>query len=73
MGSTVLSRRAAVRGAVWSLPAVTVATTAPAFANVSGGLTLSGLNAAYTAPDLLVVSGSVVGGAAQSGTLTLRI
>ena len=36
MGSTVLSRRAAVRGAVWSMPAVTVATTAPAFAQHLG-------------------------------------
>ena len=36
MGSTVISRRAAVRGAVWSIPAVTVATTAPAFAQRVG-------------------------------------
>ena len=71
MGSTVLSRRAAVRGAVWSVPAVTVATTAPAFANTSGGMTLSPFTAAYVAPDRLVISGTVVAGSvANAGTLT---
>lgn len=66
-----LSRRSAVRGAVWTLPAVTVATTAPAFANTSGGMALSGFTAAYVAPDRLVISGTVVAGAvAQAGTLT---
>ena len=50
MGSTVLNRRAVVRGAVWSIPAVTVATTAPAFAIASGsGMTLTGFTAAYVA------------------------
>lgn len=71
MGSTVLSRRAAVRGAVWSIPAVTVATTAPAFANTSGGMTLNGFTAAYVAPDRLAISGTVVAGSvANGGTLT---
>lgn len=71
MGSTVLSRRAAVRGAVWSIPAVTVATTAPAFANTSGGMALNGFTAAYVAPDRLVISGTVVAGSvANAGTLT---
>lgn len=71
MGSTVLSRRAAVRGAVWSIPAVTVATTAPAFANTSGGMTINGFTAAYVADDRLTISGTVVAGSvASSGTLT---
>jgi hypothetical protein len=71
MGSTVLSRRAAVRGAVWSIPAVTVATTAPAFANTSGGMALTGFTAAYVAADRLVISGTVVAGSvANAGTLT---
>ena len=74
MGSTVLSRRAAVRGAVWALPAVTVATTAPAFANTSGGMALTGFTAAYVAPDRLVISGTVVAGSvANAGTLTFTI
>jgi hypothetical protein len=74
MGSTVLSRRAAVRGAVWSIPAVTVATTAPAFANTSGGMALTGFTAAYVAPDRLVISGTVVAGSvANAGTLTFTI
>jgi hypothetical protein len=74
MGSTVLSRRAAVRGAVWALPAVTVATTAPAFANTSGGMTLDRFTATYVAPDRLAISGRVVAGAtAQAGTLTFTI
>ncbi|MGF9759611.1 hypothetical protein AAII07_30895 [Microvirga sp. 0TCS3.31] len=74
MGSTVLSRRAAVRGAVWSIPAVTVATTAPAFANTSGGMALTGFTAAYAASDRLVISGTVVAGsAANAGTLTFTI
>ena len=51
MGSTVLSRRAAVRGAVWSLPAVTVATTAPAFANTSGADGADRLRQRRTSPD----------------------
>ena len=74
MGSTVLSRRAAVRGAVWTLPAVTVATTAPAFASTSGGMALQDFSASYVGRDGLNVSGTVVAGAvAQAGTLTLRI
>lgn len=74
MGSTVLSRRAAVRGAVWAIPAVTVATTAPAFANTSGGMALTGFTAVYAAPDRLVISGTVVAGAmAQAGTLTFTV
>lgn len=74
MGSTVLSRRAAVRGAVWSLPAVTVATAAPAFANTSNAMALKDFAASYVGRDGLAVSGTVVAGAvAQAGTLTLRI
>lgn len=73
MGSTVLSRRAAVRGAVWSLPAVTVATTAPAFAQASGSMALTSPVATYAAPDTLTFSATVEGAAAQAGVLTLRI
>lgn len=63
MGSTVLSRRAAVRGAVWALPAVTVATTAPAFANTSGRPAVTELVASYVPgqPEELTVSATVTG------------
>jgi hypothetical protein len=63
MGSTVLSRRAAVRGAVWSIPAVTVATTAPAFAINSGALTVTDLVASYLPdqPEKVAVSARVTG------------
>jgi hypothetical protein len=63
MGSTVLSRRAAVRGAVWSIPAVTVATTAPAFAINSGALTVTDLVATYLPdqPEKVAVSARVTG------------
>ncbi|MFC7725624.1 hypothetical protein ACFQW6_10935 [Nocardioides sp. GCM10028917] len=63
MGSTVLSRRAAVRGAVWSIPAVTVATTAPAFANTSGRPVITELVASYAPgqPEELTVSATVTG------------
>lgn len=73
MGSTVISRRAAVRGAVWSLPAVTVATTAPAFAQASGSMALTSPVATYGTPDRLTFSATVEGAAAQAGVLTLRI
>ena len=73
MGSTVLSRRAAVRGAVWALPAVTVATTAPAFANASGSMSLNAPVASYQAPDRLTLSTTVEGAPGQAGVLTLRI
>jgi hypothetical protein len=73
MGSTVLSRRAAVRGAVWSIPAVTVATTAPAFAQASGAMSFTAPVASYGAPDSLTVSTTVEGTAGQAGVLTLRI
>jgi hypothetical protein len=59
---------------VWSIPAVTVATTAPAFANTSGGMALTGFTAAYVAADRLAISGTVVAGsAANAGTLTFTI
>ena len=63
MGSTVLSRRAAVRGAVWALPAVTVATTAPAFATTSGRPVITQLVASYVPgqPEELTVSATVTG------------
>ncbi|MCP3420909.1 hypothetical protein [Nocardioides pinisoli] len=63
MGSTVLSRRAAVRGAVWSIPAVTVATTAPAFANTSGALAVTGLVVTYLTdqPEKVSVTATVTG------------
>lgn len=73
MGSTVLSRRAAVRGAVWSIPAVTVATTAPAFANTSNSLSISDPVGAYQAPDKLTFSATVDGAAGQAGVLTLSL
>lgn len=74
MGSTVLSRRAAVRGAVWSIPAVTVATTAPAFAINSGALTVTGLVAAYLPeqPEKVAVSAKVTG-FSDSYQLTLTV
>jgi len=63
-----------VQGAVWSLPAVSVAVTAPAFASVSTGLALTGVSASYAGRDGLELTGTVVSGAAeQAGTLTLRI
>jgi hypothetical protein len=73
MGSTVLSRRAAVRGAVWSIPAVTVATTAPAFAQASGSMALTNPVASYGAPDTLTFSATVEGTAGQAGVLTLTL
>lgn len=59
----MLSRRAAVRGAVWSLPAVTVATTAPAFAGTSGALAVADLVATYLPdqPERVSVSARVTG------------
>ncbi len=63
MGSTVLSRRAAVRGAVWSIPAVTVATTAPAFASASGQLSVTDFVASYAPdrPEQVLISATVMG------------
>ena len=74
MGSTVLSRRAAVRGAAWSIPAVTVATTAPAFAINSGALTVTDLVAAYLPeqPEKVAVSAKVTG-FSDSYQLTLTL
>jgi len=58
---------------VWSLPAVTVATTAPAFAQASGAMALTSPVATYGAPDTLTFSATVEGTVGQAGVLTLRI
>lgn len=74
VGALTLSRRSAVRGAVWTLPAVTVATTAPAFAGTSGALTVTDLVVTYVPdrPEQVAVSATVTG-FADSYQLSLTV